>query len=539
MVGSPYADPEALSGAGGAYVFVRAVGGTTWTGQAKLTASDKAAGYTFGHSVSIFGDTAVIGAQGAAAGAVSGAGAAYVLLVGKANGDACTLGSECASGACVAGTCGKSNGTACAQNHECKTSFCVDGVCCDTTCAGGTTDCQACSMAEGAAADGTCGPRTAGLSCGVANDARCEAVGTCNASSVCTLAPAANTVICNSIPNTSICRANYRCDGVTVGSCPATNPTPANSSTICSSSSISSLCVADYRCNGVTVGSCPTTNPTPANSSTICSSSSVASLCVANYRCNGVTAGSCPTTNPTPASNSTVCSFTGNPRQCALSYRCDGVTGGSCPTTNPIRTPDYTSCPGGTCLYGACRLESDLRVQLSASTLTTSQQQPVTVFVAIENTGKGAAMENLLTLILPTDAGFSVTELDGPNWTCQRANGSATCLINQIPVGVRMTVTLKVVPPITVPRFAIEATLTSATYDTDPLNNSDKVTIANSAPCAQACPPESGEQATGCQIGGSAAPSVGWPVSLGACLILLGRRRRHGRTRHNSPSDRR
>ena len=45
---------------GSAYVFTRT--GTTWTEQAKLTASDGAAGDRFGISVAIAGDTIVVGA---------------------------------------------------------------------------------------------------------------------------------------------------------------------------------------------------------------------------------------------------------------------------------------------------------------------------------------------------------------------------------------------------------------------------------------------------------------------------------------------
>ena len=59
IVGS-YWDDDAGSGSGSAYVFVRS--GTTWTQQAKLTASDAAAGDFFGYSVSISGDTTIVGA---------------------------------------------------------------------------------------------------------------------------------------------------------------------------------------------------------------------------------------------------------------------------------------------------------------------------------------------------------------------------------------------------------------------------------------------------------------------------------------------
>ena len=45
---------------GSAYVFTRS--GTTWTQQAKLTASDGAADDCFGDSVALSGDTALVGA---------------------------------------------------------------------------------------------------------------------------------------------------------------------------------------------------------------------------------------------------------------------------------------------------------------------------------------------------------------------------------------------------------------------------------------------------------------------------------------------
>src|SRR5262245_42630691 len=60
LVGAFLDDGAAGASAGSAYVFVRTA--TGWTEQAKLTASDAAAGDEFGFSVSISGDTALIGA---------------------------------------------------------------------------------------------------------------------------------------------------------------------------------------------------------------------------------------------------------------------------------------------------------------------------------------------------------------------------------------------------------------------------------------------------------------------------------------------
>jgi hypothetical protein len=63
------------AGMGSAYVFTRTAG--VWTEQAKLTASDMAAGDTFGESVSVSGDTALIGADADDDGG-SASGSAYV-----------------------------------------------------------------------------------------------------------------------------------------------------------------------------------------------------------------------------------------------------------------------------------------------------------------------------------------------------------------------------------------------------------------------------------------------------------------------------
>ncbi|HJP00554.1 MAG TPA: FG-GAP repeat protein [Planctomycetota bacterium] len=61
LVVGAYLDDDGGSFSGSAYVFVRS--GTTWSQEAKLTASDDAAGDMFGLSVSISGDTAVVGAS--------------------------------------------------------------------------------------------------------------------------------------------------------------------------------------------------------------------------------------------------------------------------------------------------------------------------------------------------------------------------------------------------------------------------------------------------------------------------------------------
>jgi len=61
LIAEPLADVTGNSDQGSAYVFTRS--GTTWSQQAKLTASDGAAGDYFGASVALSGDTALVGAD--------------------------------------------------------------------------------------------------------------------------------------------------------------------------------------------------------------------------------------------------------------------------------------------------------------------------------------------------------------------------------------------------------------------------------------------------------------------------------------------
>mgnify|MGYP003652150590 FL=1 len=77
IVGASFADPSGLTSAGAAYIFARS--GSSWSQQVKLTASDKAAGDTFGGTVAISSTGyAIVGASGVTVNTVSGAGAAYI-----------------------------------------------------------------------------------------------------------------------------------------------------------------------------------------------------------------------------------------------------------------------------------------------------------------------------------------------------------------------------------------------------------------------------------------------------------------------------
>ena len=155
-IGAYVDDVGANQDQGSVYIFARS--GGSWAQKAQVTASDGSAGDYFGESLALDGSTLVVGAFGDDVGAASNAGAAYVFAVKK------------------------SDGNVCAGTTECTSGFCVDGVCCATACAGGSGDCTACSVALGAATDGTCGPTT-GNPCagGTCQSGTCQPSGTAGA----------------------------------------------------------------------------------------------------------------------------------------------------------------------------------------------------------------------------------------------------------------------------------------------------------------------------------------------------------------------
>jgi FG-GAP repeat len=84
LVGALWKTVGGHSSAGAAYVFAR--WGTSWSQQAKLTAADAAQNDSFGYSVALAGTTALVGADAKAIGGHRAAGAAYVYALGAASG---------------------------------------------------------------------------------------------------------------------------------------------------------------------------------------------------------------------------------------------------------------------------------------------------------------------------------------------------------------------------------------------------------------------------------------------------------------------
>jgi hypothetical protein len=89
LVGASYADGGGSVDQGAAYVFYRDQGGAgAWGQVAKLTAADGAAGDRLGYSLSVAGDTAVVGAPNADPGGSEDRGAAYVFYRDQGGPDA-------------------------------------------------------------------------------------------------------------------------------------------------------------------------------------------------------------------------------------------------------------------------------------------------------------------------------------------------------------------------------------------------------------------------------------------------------------------
>jgi hypothetical protein len=80
IVGAISANGGSTNGSGAAYIFIRS--GTNWTQQAKLSASDGATGDGFGGSVGISGANAIVGASFDTVGANSQQGSAYIFVRG-------------------------------------------------------------------------------------------------------------------------------------------------------------------------------------------------------------------------------------------------------------------------------------------------------------------------------------------------------------------------------------------------------------------------------------------------------------------------
>jgi hypothetical protein len=137
----------------------------------------------------------------------------------------------------------KANGQACSSGSQCQSTYCTDGVCCNTSCGTsfGNNDCLACSTAQGAAVDGTCGAPI-GATCstlGQCYSGTCAGEGWCSSQ---TARPGGT--LCDEGDS---CAINDICgNGVNSGTClpgvPVANGTACSSQTVPSGTCSSGVC---------------------------------------------------------------------------------------------------------------------------------------------------------------------------------------------------------------------------------------------------------------------------------------------------------
>ncbi len=173
-------------------------------------------------------------------------------------------------------------GHGCSVDAECKSGFCVDAVCCESGCGGGSTsDCQACSVAAGAAVDGHCGAANAGVVCRPSTGV-CDVADSCDGVNLgCGDAVASSTTVCR--PSVGLCDAEETCTGSSP-SCPGDRV--ASSSVVCRDAS--GLCDKAEKCTGASAV-CPA--DLAADKGTLCRAAS--GVCDVAETCTGAST-SCP-----------------------------------------------------------------------------------------------------------------------------------------------------------------------------------------------------------------------------------------------------
>lgn len=209
------------------------------------------------------------------------------------------------------------NGVACSKAAACASGSCVDGVCCDQACGGNDPDdCQACSVAKGARADGQCTVLTPTAVCRPAAGA-CDLAETCDGAG--TQCPSDE-----SKPNGAVCTDADACttgDACMAGACVSSGTIDCPSPDSChagSCDSVSGLCSYPALPDGTTCE--------PAD------------LCAGSGSC---VKGACEPGPPI------VCPPPSGP--CEI-MACDPDVGACEPTPMPNGTP----CDTGTCQDGWC-----------------------------------------------------------------------------------------------------------------------------------------------------------------------------------------
>lgn len=356
-----YDDGVTNSDFGAAFVYVK--GATLWNLQQKLIAPDRKPGDWFGSHVAIEGNSILVGAQqtdefGLDSGSaywfirnssvwnlrdkllpVPGTASERFGWVVGVSGNLAAVGAPfddtkaTDAGAVYIFIEKKTNGEPCAVDDECVSDFCIDGVCCDTACGDGSTgDCQACSKAAGGPIDGTCSAISAGVSCRASAGA-CDAPEVCNGVEFQCPGDTKVAVGTQCRAATDVCDVAEKCDGVT-NNCPADGTAPAG--TECRAS-VGGCDVAE-KCTGL-APACPP--DTKIAGGTTCRASTGA--CDSAELCDGIS-GVCPADGKISAGVECRASL----GACDAPEVCDGTTN-TCPADQKVVTGTQCRASAGAC----------------------------------------------------------------------------------------------------------------------------------------------------------------------------------------------
>ncbi|MDC3984826.1 MopE-related protein [Polyangium jinanense] len=251
------------------------------------------------------------------------------------------------------GTCKKNDGQVCGNASECLSGNCVDGVCCNGTCTG---ECQACSVAAGAATNGVCGNITSGQPDNYPANT-CAAPKACDGGGVC---KSANGIVCATGSDcvTGNCVDGVCCDTSCTGVCKACSVAKgAAANGVCGniapgSTDDAPVCGGSNVCNGS--GACLKTKGEVCSTASECASGA----CVDGVCCTAMACGSCQTCNKNIMLAGTCTNIdSGQPDNfpagnCTGTNVCDGA--GVCKELNGSACSTAGECFSGNCIDGFC-----------------------------------------------------------------------------------------------------------------------------------------------------------------------------------------
>ncbi len=202
---------------------------------------------------------------------------------------------------------------------------------------------------------------------------------------------------------------------------------------------------------------------------------------------------------------------------CDAEEQCDGQNA-DCPAD--IAQKDGSRCELGSCQLGQCRAEAELGLRWENPTASVSGFAPAQVGLLLSNQGPSPAFDVAFSVEAPAQTKLSVENLAG--WSCTRDAAVLQCLVaTLLPGETRAEITLT--PPPVLAAFDVTAQVSGLGVDPDPSNNQATLKVKNDNPMFD----QIAGGGRGCAMGGAA--SAGAPgAALSMLLAIWFFRRRRG-----------